>query len=389
MSPFFDELEGQLRSAAETAAGARNDPHDRGPRRRRRWLPVRMDLAPVLASVVVVVVVGAALVLLGRGSRHQPTPPAAPPPHTGLAALIAKTPRKQLQREFAYIAAATRGVEASKACQVQQPTGVSFVHRTPDPQLLSLLGILRRPPTSADRLNREVFAGIPDVYAGSIRRSFSAGGESYYLAVSGFDRAASIPSDRCLALQTQALADYLPKIPPALRTATVELQTGYIAWARNLYTRGPRDGICLLGIGRNETGSMCGITAAEIKAGMSPSNDQGVFSGIVPDGVAKVTLSFPAADGRPPRSVTGPVLGNVYAIHVPGAPQNPPQPAVTWRSPNGHVIKTIPAPTAAMQRAACQKQPITCALIQDGGMSESSTSSSGTATATAAPPPKH
>jgi hypothetical protein len=80
MSPFFDELESQLRSAAESVAGAPDVPRAR--RRRRRWWPASMDLAPVVATVVVVVlVVGAALALL-RGSRPQPTPPSASPPRT-------------------------------------------------------------------------------------------------------------------------------------------------------------------------------------------------------------------------------------------------------------------------------------------------------------------
>jgi hypothetical protein len=293
-----------------------------------------------------------------------------------------------LRREFSYISAATKGVFSAKECQVKQVTGVSFVDRTPDPQLLSLLGVLRRPATPADRVNHRLFAGIPDVYAGSIRRAFSAGGESYYLAVSGFDRAATIPSDRCFALQAQALAKYLPKIPPALRAQTTALQAGYIAWARDLYTHGPRDGLCLLGIGRSGTGTTCGTTATQIKDGMPPNNDQGVFNGIVPDGVATVTLTFPATDGHRARSVTAPVIGNVYAIRVSGAPLPPTEPAVTWRSAQRHVIKTIPVPTQAMQRAACQKEPVTCALIKAGGLSATSTSSSTstTAHATAAPP---
>jgi hypothetical protein len=339
-----------------------------------------VDLAPVLASVVVVLVVGAALVLLGRGGGRQPTPPASPPPNAGLAALIQHTPQKQLRREFAYIAAATQGVQASKECQVQQPTGTSFVHRTPDRELLSLLGLLRRPATPADRLNHQVFSGISDVYAGSIRHALTLSGESYYLAVSGFDRAAAVPSDRCFVLQEQALAKYLPHIPPALRAQTTALQTGYIAWDRGLAARSPRDGICLVTVGRSDGGSSCGITAAQIKAGMPPQNDQGVFSAIVPDGVATVTLTFPAASGRPARSVTAAVAGNVYAVRVAGAPEptanHPNQPAVTWRSAQGRVLKTIPVATPAMERAACQKEIVACTLLQDGGLSTSSSSSS-------------
>ncbi|MBV9604048.1 MAG: hypothetical protein JO027_03010 [Solirubrobacterales bacterium] len=397
MSQFFDELESQLRSAAETVAGAGSVPRAGRPRRRRRWLPARIELAPVLASVIVVLVVGAALVLLGRGHGvNQPTPPASPSPNGGLAALIQHTPQKQLRQEFAYMAAATRGVQASPACQVQQPSGVSFVHATPDPQLLSTIGVLRRPAEPSDHLANAVLAGIPDVYSGFIRRAFSVDGRSMYVVVAGFDRATSVPSDLCFALQEQALERYLPKIPPGLRTPTTELQTGYIAWDQQLVAHTPRDGICLIEIGRSESSTSCGITAAQISLGVTPTDDQGVYSGIVPDGVATVTLTFPAAHGHPARSVTGPAIGNVYTIAAGLEPQQPvePTPTVTWRSAHGALIKTIPVPTPAQERAGCRQALVACTLLQDGGLTESSGSSSSTS-ATApqltqiAPSPPH
>ncbi|MGB8875865.1 MAG: hypothetical protein WCD11_06100, partial [Solirubrobacteraceae bacterium] len=320
--------------------------------------------------------------------RPKPTPPSAsPPPHAGLAALIEKAPQKQLRREFAYLANATQGVLNSRACALLRPTSVSFVHGRIDPTLLSLLSALRRPATPADRVSPGLFTDIPDVYAGSARRAFSAGGETYYLAVSGFDDAATVPSDRCFALQARALARYLPKIPPALRAQTQALQAGYTAYIRNLIAHGPRQGICLVDTGRSDNGASCGTTAAEIKDGMPPDDDNRVEIGVVPDGVASITLAFPAHKGRPARSVTGPVSGNVYAIRVGGLGQGPPpQPSVTWRSVQGRVIRTIPIPTPALEREACHQQVLTCAIFQDGGLYQvSSSSSSGTAPARPAP----
>jgi hypothetical protein len=131
---------------------------------------------------------------------------------------------------------------------------------------------------------------------------------------------------------------------------------------------------------RLNAGASCGTTAAQIKAGGSgPSADSGVFTGIVPDGVASVTLSFPASRGQPAHSVTGIVRGNIYAIpYGSGSGSVPePQPTVTWLSAQRRVLKTIPVPTQAEMRAACRQQPVACALIQDGGLSETSTSTSG------------
>jgi hypothetical protein len=383
MSRFFDELESQLRSAAKSVAGAPDVPRVR--RRRRRWWgwwPGSMDLAPVLATVVVVVlIVGAALVLL-RGSRPQPTPPSAsPPPHSGLAALIEKTPAKRLRREFSYIAAATKPLLRSPVCRVRQPIGTSVVHGPVDPTLLSLLAVLRRPATPADRVNPSLFTGIPDFYAASARRAFSAGGETYYVAVSGFDESVTVPSDRCFALQSRALARYLPNIPPAMRAQTQALQAGYIAYTRNTVNRGPHQAVCLIDTGRSDNSALCGTTATEIQDGTTPDDDNGVEIGVVPDGVASVTLKFPAAGAQPAHSVTGRVRGNIYAIRVGGAPQPLFGPDIAWHSGDGRVLKTIGSPTLAEQIAACRADPIPCALVQDGGLAQVGSSSSETAPA--------
>jgi len=272
-------------------------------------------------------------------------------------------------------------VLASPVCH-HQLTTPSFVHGTPDRSLLSILGVLRRPATPADRPNPSVFDGMTDVYSGSARRAFSAGGESYYVAVAGFDQAASIPSSRCFALQANALAQYLRKIPSALRKPTQELQAGYIAYARNLFSHGPRDGVCLIDVGLVVNGASCGITATQIKENATREDDNGVFIGVVPDGVASVTLAIPAAHGQPSRSLTGRVRGNVYAIRVAGPGEQPIEPAITWRSANGRVLKSIPAPTPAMKRAACRQQIVLCTLLQYG--TSTSTSSGGGQTSTTA-----
>ncbi len=232
-----------------------------------------------------------------------------------------------------------------------------------------------------------MFVGASDVYAGSARRAFSAGRETYFLAVAGLDQAATIPSDRCFTLEAHALARYLPKIPPALRAQTTALQAGYIAYYRGLVRRAPRDAVCLVDTGRSDNGASCGITAAQIEENEPPDDENGVFVSVVPDGVASVTLSFPAARGKPAHSLTGRVRGNVYAIRATGPAQPLVEPAITWRSADGRVLKTIPMPTPAMERAACRADPVPCALIQDGGLTESSsTTSSGTALSRPEPP---
>ncbi|HXO09129.1 MAG TPA: hypothetical protein VN880_13905, partial [Solirubrobacteraceae bacterium] len=209
MSPFFDDLEEQLRKAARVrAAGKRQEPARRGER------PVRAGLraAPVLAAIVVALaVVGGALLLAHAGTR-RPLASTTPPAGGGVGAIIANTPKRQLVRELAYISAATRETLRSPTCRLDQPTGVSIVHGSPSQSLTSVLAVLNRPRTPADRLNPELLAGTPDVYAGHLRLALSAGGASYFVVPARYDRSAWLPSDRCFDMQLAALRAYLPHI---------------------------------------------------------------------------------------------------------------------------------------------------------------------------------
>src|SRR5947209_12326914 len=95
MSPFFTDLEDQMRSAARDQTGSSVGADEVPVRRRRprRWLRAGTAAVPIVASVLVtVVVVGATLVLSHRG--HSGTPPqGSPPPGGRLSAIVVHTPR--------------------------------------------------------------------------------------------------------------------------------------------------------------------------------------------------------------------------------------------------------------------------------------------------------
>jgi hypothetical protein len=374
MSPFFDELEEQLRSAARVrAARKRGEPARRG----RSRLRAGLRAAPLLAAIVVaLVVVGGALLLLSRGSTRPPLASTTAPAGGGVGAIIAHTPKRQLVRELSYISAATRETVRSPACKLDQPTGVSVVHGSPSESLTSVLGVLERPRTPADWLNPERLAGTPDVYAGHLRLALSAGGVSYFIIPARYDRSAWLPSDRCYDMQLAAFRAYLPQVTRSLRRPAVMLQTMLIAHDRNLELHAPHDTVCLVSTSGNSSSSACGITAAQIKRGIAPADDQGTFSGVVPDGVASVTLSFTASSGNTARTVTATVTNNVYAVHVPGIPgELPSAPRMAWRSTQGIVLKRISPPSVT---AACGQHPVAC-LAVEGVVSQGSTSSSGRA----------
>lgn len=383
------DFERLVTGTADAAAGARDVAPTRW--RQRGWLRRGIGIAPVLAAVLVpLVVLGAALVLLGRGGHGAP---ASPPPSGGIGALIAHTPQRKLRRELSYLQAATARVLTTKACRLPSPPkGVTYVGGSPGSDLLSVLGLLRRPATPADRLQGlpSLLAGTPDIYRSSVRRAFSSAGSSYYIVPTRNDPANSIPSERCLDLQGAAVDRELPKIPASMRQPVQELATAMLAYARGLATHGPEDGICLVTTGSSEEGADCGTGAQEIKDGEAsvPQDDNGTYIGVVPDGVATVTLTFPASAGQPQRSVTAPVKGNVYAarlIHDFPA-RSRPTPTVTWRTVQGRVLKRIPPPTAADRAAVCKQEPIACLLAETATVT-STGSSSGRTTATALPAP--
>jgi hypothetical protein len=143
---------------------------------------------------------------------------------------------------------------------------------------------------------------------------------------------------------------------------------------------------------RDGGGMECSVTADEIRYGLFPSDDNGTFSGPVPDGVASVTLSLAAAAGRHAGSVTGTVHGNFYAIDAGGSePLRPGSPTVTRRAADGRVLRryTEPGPRSAAQ--VCREHPEACvpAVALDGGAQQvSASSSSASATVQSAPSPR-
>lgn len=350
------------RILADPGPDARSGSPRRGHRRGHRWL----SAAPVLATMVVTLVVaGAALVLLGRG--HGP----AAASHTagrGIAALIAHTPKHQLDREMAYVL--NSSVLNSKACQVAQPSRVSYINGSPGRDLRSILGVLRRPASLADRFNPQRIGPIQDVYRGATRRAFAADGVSYYIVPTRFDRAAVAPSERCLRLQNAAFNRHLPRVPASMRQPTREIHAALVAYWRTNARQAPADAICLVAVGGSGIGSSCGLTAKGIEAGFATENSPGpnlnTFSGIVPDGVASVTAIFPGAASTHP--VTARVEGNVYAVHVLRRAGDRfgslPSPIVIWRSARGRILKRVSTSDAARRAYICRHDPVGCLLVQ-------------------------
>jgi hypothetical protein len=188
----------------------------------------------------------------------------------------------------------------------------SFSDRTPDPSLLATLGVLRRPATAADApatLTNSIAARLVfgQVFVNYIRLARVIAGVPYYV----------------MAVRPTACDD------PHLWNG----QEGVVMWT------GPR-------------GYTAG-TAATIRQGLSFDQTAIAFARstiamVVPDGVATVTLKYPAGpiggyDHRhaPATTITTKVVGNLLVVTVPRAGLNVAGTTTTWRTANGHTIKTL------------------------------------------------
>lgn len=189
----------------------------------------------------------------------------------------------------------------------------------PSKSLLSILAILRRPATAADAIPQQLAGrGLTrDVFVHYIRRTRVIDGSPYYV------------------------------YPAIVGGCGVEKQhEGMMELATHIDLGGGAIG----GTGGG------GATAAEIEqgydAGTGPpgSSTSATVTMIVPDGVASVTLRYPAgrASGyskkiSPPITITTTPVNNMLVLRVPRSAGGGPiwTPMMIWRAANGHIIKTF------------------------------------------------
>ena len=183
-----------------------------------------------------------------------------------------KTRQKQLRREFAYIAAANQDLLDSpvRRCSSRPATRSSTALPTRRSSRCSLCCDARRPAESprcslALRMSTRAPRAVRSP-PGERRTSWP-----------WQDSTRRRLSRRTAALPSRPSPRPVPAEDPAgPASADQALQAGYIAYYRGLVARAPRDAVCLVDTGRSDNGASCGTTAAEIKDGMPPDDDNGV-----------------------------------------------------------------------------------------------------------------
>jgi hypothetical protein len=369
---FFDELGAELERAAHRRLSERPRRVGSLAGRLRLWswsrgLSALIVAVGAAAAVAVAVIALVALHHGGSPSSHPVAPATTPsrsrfgpPPHEPAS----------IPRGVADDAIANAYNAAWKTDQTCRPTGgpvrgATTDKGTPSAAMLATLPVLRRPATSADKLPARLYfhgqlsPGLGgEVYVHYIRRVRVADGTTFYLVpATKLGRAPLSPAaaDHCYRLLVAALRSELPTVPPAERSATLRYGKADFAAARyNLETSSLHEGVFLFNeFATGGGGADGGQTPSTIRqTGMLGEGGGGnppepiVMDGIVPAGVATVTLQFPATrhgtKQLPPLNATGDVINNVFVIPIPTLFQRGAWPATAiWRSASGQIVKTV------------------------------------------------
>ena len=211
---------------------------------------------------------------------------------------------------LAALAGPSAATPLAAACSQAKP----FIQGVPSESLLSILGVLRRPATPADALPTSTAKHISltstvsglEVFANYVRRARVIAGTSYYVM--------PVLDSGCGRL-------------PAARPQSMTI------WGGN-------------------SGGGAG-DAAEIEQGSAYSTlgsfGHTTIQTLVPDGVATVTLHYPAGKiggfdrtHAPAFTTTANVVGNLLVVTVPRSGNRLTAPmTMTWRSANGTTVKTF------------------------------------------------
>ncbi len=365
-----DQFIQQLRSSLQTAVAHAEPPPDllvrvtadlksgrRIPKRAPAsiWTPRTLHLGlraipMVLAIGTTVAIAAAALVLLGR----QPTHPSSVKPAPAVSPPLG-SPDDPATR---YAVRAVRKANRSQACSTPPPVkprqGPIIGHVVPK-ELSSVLGVLRRPKSSDDEVRSLIHDPVVQsnaqvVYLNDMRLALTSAGYRYYLLpITTRPRPDGV--SRACAAERQTALRHNKQIPNGLRRRALQALAAITAQER--YDSKSHPAVCELVIApRGGSGSTCTASARQIsQSGTLNSSQLGrgapqIAAGVVPDGVATVTVRFTASHGRSPITITVRPTDNVFALKAPGYNSGESAQTIIWRSKTGSIIKTISASQA-------------------------------------------
>jgi hypothetical protein len=232
--------------------------------------------------------------------------------------------------------------------------------------LLGTLGVLRRPsrPGGIRDVSSRLSTPGQSLYTRYVRFARAVDGFDFYVSVGTGLAPTPVNIGRCIAAQTASFDRELPHIPRAFRADAMQIFNGGLSTERLNWTRKPPVGVSLNAISMYAPGAGFGggdLAAAEIEEGAAlgvggaatgSGLDTSLVDGVVPDGVATVTLHYDAGPlggyshkHAPAANITTKSVNNVIVAIVPRPTGNALPSTITWRAATGKVIKTSREPS--------------------------------------------
>jgi hypothetical protein len=238
-----------------------------------------------------------------------------------------------------------------------RPSG-AVTHDTPSQPVLDAIAELRRPASPADQLppSRHPFRfGFGETYVDYVRTATAANGQRFYIVVQRAVPPSYRPAARCLDAEHAQLVTLLRGKSHRLRSVALRefAKMRHVQEQTPEQPQTPQDGLSLFtagpqGIGVGGGGGDIAMFLDRGTFGSSGNDSSSTLNGLVPDGVATVTLEYPKVVSRGPyykptvfpsayrRTVR--VQENVLSVHVPrGAGDAFPR-RMVWRSADGRVL---------------------------------------------------
>jgi len=240
----------------------------------------------------------------------------------------------------------------------------TVTHDPPSQELLSTLGILRRPATPEDVLSHDQLRFFPfmkGVYVDYVRIAHTADGREYQIIPAQNARAFPAESHACLHRVHVHLRRLSKGKPERVRRRALHFYNQRARNDRRLAKNAPQEGVFVFSHGPNGAGGGGGgggagyiRTHGEFGSSGTRQRDQAVVSGLIPDGVATVTSFFsrraPRAPGRRPKDYGKPiertdrVQDNMISFELARDAEDAFPAKMIWRAADGSIVRVIRNP---------------------------------------------
>ncbi|MDO8213218.1 hypothetical protein [Conexibacter sp. CPCC 206217] len=270
-------------------------------------------------------------------------------------------------RSIALINAATRQMRGSDQSCVQHMAGppASLTHAAPSEALRSAFSLLRRPQIPQDRVD-ETSIGLrilpaEGIYIDWIRMARAADGHEFYLVLAQSRGLPQPLSRACLRVRHAALVRSLEHASPQLRRLTLGTEARLNREEQPAGGFPRREAIFLFDRDRSRGntigGGGGGVDLAFVRryglfgSSGSGSDDRSSVSGLLPDGVASIDMTFAqrASRGRHrpaevyPSAIelTVPVQDNVVSFEVARPAEDASPSRMVWHAADGSVVRVV------------------------------------------------